>query len=183
MRQVMSPKLTEKEQRVADALVNMHVEYDVQYLGESVEISGDGNRWEHDRWEFSLVRRDGNPNFSKKVAEMLQQPYRTGTGHRKFPRGAIAPRPPYTPNTLAWENWQNERRAVRPPIAGMLHSLIMDTDSATEIFEDWCANFGFDPDSIKALKAYHACQEIHGELRRFFTSSQLEELRTLLEDY
>ena len=123
MLQVMKATLSEQDQRVEDALIAMGVTYDVTYRGERT----DSEKWTHDEWLFDLKRHEGG--LRQPVAEMSQQ-YRTGTGHRKFPPGAITPRPPYTPNTIAWVDWQNTKRAVKPAIAGLLHSVLSDVGRA-----------------------------------------------------
>jgi hypothetical protein len=181
MLQAMKPKLTETDQRVEDALVEMGITYDTQYLGEREEVSDDGRPWKHDLWTITFVRREGEI-FAKKVGE-LRQDYRTGIGQRAFPPGAVTPRPPYTPNTLAWHDWQATKRAVRPTAAAVLHSMFMDTLSVQATFEDWCDECGACSDSIKALCTYRSCQQLLIELRTFFARGQSERLASLVEDY
>jgi hypothetical protein len=43
-------------------------------------------------------------------------------------------------------------------------------------FEDWCASFGYDTDSIKSEKTYKACLEEDRNIRRLFTHEELEKL-------
>ncbi|VTU31984.1 hypothetical protein H4CHR_02918 [Variovorax sp. PBS-H4] len=179
---IQKPKLTEREQAVEDALVAMHVTYDVHHLGERGETRSGDRPWKHDEWMFELVRRDGNPNFSKAIAAM-RQTFRTGTGLRKFPQSYRRLGKPYTTNTLAWHDEQKLLQPVKPPIASLLHSMFMDASGATQTFEDWCSDFGSDSDSIKALETYRACQQIHNDLRKFFTHEQHELLEALLEGY
>lgn len=45
--------------------------------------------------------------------------------------------------------------------------------------EDFCAEFGYDTDSIRDLKAYLAVQKEYHELRRIFTPEQLEALQEI----
>lgn len=46
-------------------------------------------------------------------------------------------------------------------------------------FEDWASSFGYDTDSITAHKTYMACIEEDRQLRRLFTSEQLEKLEEI----
>lgn len=44
------------------------------------------------------------------------------------------------------------------------------------IFDDFCNEFGYDSDSVKAFNIYRAVQEQYRDLCRVFTQEQLEEL-------
>lgn len=46
-------------------------------------------------------------------------------------------------------------------------------------FEDFCSEFGYDTDSIRALKTYIECQKQYDGLRKIFTSEQLEKLNEI----
>lgn len=48
----------------------------------------------------------------------------------------------------------------------MLSSLLMD-GRATESFEEWCGEYGYDTDSRRALELYLRLQEIGKRLRVF----------------
>lgn len=54
-----------------------------------------------------------------------------------------------------------------PDLYSVLTSLKSDATDG-ETFEDWCANFGYDTDSRKAMDTYLACQASENESRRFF---------------
>lgn len=45
-----------------------------------------------------------------------------------------------------------------------------------ETFEDFCASYGYDTDSIRALKTFEAVKEEDRQLRRLFTHEELEKL-------
>lgn len=45
-----------------------------------------------------------------------------------------------------------------------------------ETFEDFCSEFGYDEDSIKAKETFEAVQKEELGLRRIFTTDQLEKL-------
>lgn len=65
--------------------------------------------------------------------------------------------------------------------ADILFSLVMDSDCITcGDFEDWCSNYGYDADSIKANKIYNDCLQIGLKMNAAFN---LPELQELFQDY
>lgn len=71
----------------------------------------------------------------------------------------------------------------KPKVADVLHSLILDASAADENFHDWCANYGYSDDSIKAMNTYRACLEVAVALRKHFSPDTLRTVRELLQDY
>lgn len=110
--------------------------------------------WEHDLWSAVFMR--GPDRYS--IA------YRTGTGHRT----------PERPEAL--------RQPVPPGPAGVLHCIISD-DPRGEEFEEWATDFGYDPDSRRALDVYLHCQRQTREARQFFGPEMLDNLAAMLADY
>jgi len=143
--------------------------------GVTVAIAGAGatkrDDWECDAWRVTFRR--SNKEFTTD--------YFTGIGHRSKPtphHGAS-----YTVNTLAWHSWQATRKPVKPHVAGVLQSLILDASALDENFGDWCANFDYSEDSIKALGTYTACCDNGRKLRATLGRDLVEQLAKLLEDY
>jgi len=85
--------------------------------------------------------------------------YYTGTGHRKM------------------------NVAVAPCAADVLYALLSDAEACETSFSDWCENFGYSNDSIKALNTYRECEELGRSLRKVFSTKQVSELREVLSDY
>lgn len=53
----------------------------------------------------------------------------------------------------------------------------ISSDACTpETFADWCAEYGDDTDSIKALQTFRRCNAFAKRLRAFFTPAELEQL-------
>ena len=50
-------------------------------------------------------------------------------------------------------------------------------------FKEFCSEFGYDNDSIKALRTFEACKEQTKNFNRLFNEEEREILRELLEDY
>lgn len=133
---------------------------DARKIKFSAQLVGPTKRdnWECDAWRVSFG------NFSTD--------YYTGTGRRKLPNGfkkdnplGIKPKP------------------VAPCAADVLYSLMIDAEACDQSYQDWCDNFGYDSDSIKALNTYRACEEIGRNLRKVFDHATLESFRNILQDY
>lgn len=77
----------------------------------------------------------------------------------------------------------NTGYAVSPTQASVLYCLLADAISAEQNFNDWCNNFGYDNDSIKAFKTYQACCDTLEKMRNIFSGKQRAELSELLQDY
>lgn len=112
--------------------------------------------WDCDQWRVTLLSKAGFHSFD----------YFTGLGLRYKPRASW-----YTP------------KPKKPKVADVLHSLIFDASAADENFYDWCANFGYSDDSIKAMNTYKACLETAQALRKHFSPDTLRQVRELLQDY
>lgn len=63
------------------------------------------------------------------------------------------------------------------PTAYSLLAYLQKYDPGT--FKDFCADFGYSDDSIKALGAYQAVQDEFEKVRRFFTASELEQIQEI----
>ncbi len=101
-------------------------------------------------------------------------PYWCGAGH------TIAPKPHSQSSAAVMREWSESKfrdvggeRVIcrgsdpKPPTsADVLSSLLLDSSAEHETFADWCANYGSDTDSRKALETYLACQESAGKLRK-----------------
>lgn len=108
-----------------------------------------------DQWRVTLSSKAGFHSFD----------YFTGLGLRYKP-----------------DSW-GKRKPRKPKVADVLHSLILDASAADENFHDWCANFGYSDDSIKAMNTYKACLEVAVALRKHFSPDTLRTVRELLQDY
>ena len=128
----------------------------------SVGLRGETERdgWKCDEWRahFRRVHLDGRPLARGKAGE-LKTAFYTGLGHRKA------------------------GKATAPTAASVLYALLQDASGADENFTDWCANYGQDTDSRKALAAYEACCSIRADVNKFFTAGERAELAAILEDY
>jgi hypothetical protein len=112
-----------------------------------------GRAWDHYAYVMRMHRPDAStsPDFD----------WREGIGHNP-----IVARSGYrTQSTL--NRLTAKHLAERAP--SVLDSLVSDAMSWFDArsFEDFAADFGYDPDSRKAEKIYHACGETYKWLRDF----------------
>lgn len=130
--------------------------------------------WDCDEWAVFLTR----------PGKRLDLPFFTGLGHRELSKTDAAR---LKQNYGGSRNYQHEKaklaKPVAPPAAGPLYAYTLDASMGDMSFFDWCDDFGYSRDSIKAMNTYHECCAIKEKLVAFFTRSEIEELRTLLENY
>lgn len=76
---------------------------------------------------------------------------------------------PGTTETLEARYSQGSAHRGSPVWKRVLACLLSDASSVDGgvTFEDWASDLGYDTDSIKALRTYEACREIHNDLYRF----------------
>lgn len=162
---------------VVDLAVDLYLsEIDVSYSAAHVVLTTDENKWLHDVWAISFAR-------AQKPA--LTSAYKTGIGHRIL----TAAERQYGKARERLRNstslgWVRKRTLPKKPFAAcVLHSLLLNADSGNMLFEEFCANFGYDTDSRKAFAVYEACQKVEADLRRFLSRAEREKLAELLADY
>lgn len=128
------------------------------YLGEQ-----DQDGWRHHAWSVTLTREDQTVTIS----------YRMGLGHEQTKCGK--PKPvsigryavrPYA--TCGHERC--EKAGWRPTPPGLYEVITALKGDVTDgmPFAGWCDNYGYDPDSRKALETYLACQQSEVDARRLF---------------
>lgn len=142
----------------------------IQYIGE-VASKWDGDKARPvDQWIVTLSNKYGSHSFD----------YFTGLGLRKEVKGARAL---YIKTAKIVGNRWVTAEPVKPKVADVLHSLILEASAADENFVDWCANYGYSDDSIKAMNMYKACLDTATALRKYFAPDVLRQIRELLQDY
>ena len=77
--------------------------------------------------------------------------------------------------------WMGSAHTKAPSKKDVLYSFI--TDDITGMDFKFCSEFGYDNDSIKALRTFEACKEQTENFHRLFNKEEREILRELLEDY
>lgn len=113
--------------------------------------------WMCDEWSV-LFERDRKT--------IISTTFRTGIGLRK----------------KAKQLWVKDI-PVKPNATSVLYSLLIDAEAIDKSFVDWCDDFGYSNDSLKALNTYNACCVIGQQVRKMFSQAELTKLRDLLQDY
>jgi len=54
----------------------------------------------------------------------------------------------------------------KPTVKDVIYALYGDSRACNQSFNDWCSDFGYDSDSLKALNTYQACCESGVRLRK-----------------
>lgn len=71
------------------------------------------------------------------------------------------------------ENLERVSTPQKPNLDDVLFSLLMDYTAGNDIFDDFCYNFGYSNDSIKATNIYKACQENSIKIRNVFSKYKI----------
>jgi hypothetical protein len=137
--------------KVKSEILNREFEVTYHHLG--LRVSDE--LWQHDAW---LITINGE-----------SVDYKTGIGHRKAKtkydkkefKEALSRNLKQTKENLLIfnERFETISKPVQPTLDDVLNGIIMDASCATEIFDDWCDNFGYDHDSRKAYRLYEECQK------------------------
>ena len=166
---------------VSAILESAEVTFSAIYRGERKGALGGTHSM--DKWDCAFTLRDGR-------AAHEEFEYFTGLGHRKphaseMAKNSARSLAKVSKRMLAWEQhykqWPDQPQA--PHAADVLHCLILDSSAAEQTFANWCAEFGYDTDSRKAIATYEACQQGADKLRRVFSRDVLAQLAEALQDY
>jgi hypothetical protein len=135
----------------------------VNIIRRPTTLTKDAEGWEHWAWVVRLERFGSPYKYTEDI------PYRMGSAHveKRKPVASWMPKV-VTPKA--------------PDAATIVHSLILDSSACDESHADWCANFGYDEDSRKAMDIYLACQK-SGTMLRKFLGKDLEAVKEAAQDY
>ena len=135
--------------------------------------------WVHDKWIVVIEGQDFE--------------YSTGIGHReakstfRLDKEAFQKIKNKTPkkekaNLLLYiDELKSCSKPKKLNIDDVLYSLILDAQSGTESFEDFCDNFGYNEDSVKHNEIYKSCQKNGKKVKTFI--KDLEKASKLFQDY
>jgi len=130
-----------------------NVKFSVNYLGKRKR-----DTWEHFAWLVTINGIDfeycmGIANFTPFFKRDKQGFQVWGAPRNKKPENGIA--------NAELQGWLHA-----PQLKDVLYCLFSDTEAGSYSFNDFCANFGYDNDSLKALDVYRACMESAPKLRK-----------------
>lgn len=138
--------------------MNATTEFNIEVLPVKITYVGEttrDNNWKCDQWRVELSNKLG----------MWSTDYFTGLGLRSKPR-------------TSWD----VARPKKPAVADVLYSLFNDAKAADYNFSDWCDEFGYSDDSIKALNMYKACLDTATALRKYFSPDQRAAIQSIIQE-
>lgn len=131
--------------------------FNIEALPVKIDYVGETVRddnWKCDQWRIQLTSKAG----------FWSTDYFTGMGLR-----------------TKSDSW-GKTKPKKPAVADVLYSLFMDASATDYNFNDWCAEYGYSDDSIKAMNAYKACLETAQALRKHFSPEQRETIQAIIQD-
>lgn len=82
------------------------------------------------------------------------------------------------------ETGRSNGKPILPLIEDVIYGLVSDADVLNyESFEEWAPNVGFDPDSRKGEKVYHACMRTALAIQTRLGQDGLKLLQEACQDY
>jgi hypothetical protein len=168
------------EAKVDELLAQAGVRFDVRYVGRIKKDGGVGSKpWDCDQWAITLSKGTVVWNTSYYTGLGLRKAMRPGADGLRVERKNPEPR-----NTNDWHRWNEAHlKPIKPTAASLMYSLLLDGSALDESFPNWCGNFGYSTDSLKALNTYNECCAIGQQLRLLFTYAQRADLLLALQDY
>ena len=130
-------------------------QFDIEALPVEIKYIGEiispwGEKQRVDQWQITIGKLWGN-----KAGQWVTH-YYTGLGLRK------------------------NNRLVKPSIADVLSSLFSDAMAGNLSFNDWCDEFGYYSDSIKAFNMYQACCNTAEKLRIHFDHETRQKIESIV---
>jgi hypothetical protein len=142
----------------------------IDYVGEVPSKWGDiENQNLVDQWRISITSKAG----------FWSTDYFTGLGLRREVKGIRAT---HTKTRKIVGNKWVPAEPVKPKVADVLYSLFNDAQAADLNFHDWCDEYWYSDDSIKALNTYKQCLEIGTMLRKHFSPDQRAAIQTIISE-
>lgn len=90
----------------------------------------------------------------------------------------------YAAKVAPWGLMVDKTRPLLPNTADVIHSLVLDGGAIDyPTYEEWAADFGYDPDSRKGEAIYRQCLAIGLKLRAVLGDVDLTKLREAAQDY
>lgn len=129
---------------ISEFLMIQPIKFQATYVGKRK-----ADNWEHYLWfvEMEIVETQ-----SGKKNRRYETDYRCGMGH----------------SVSGYYMGKTVKKPSPPRIEDVLFSLSLDCRVESHSFSEWCEEFGYSDDSIKALKVYQQCMEEYDSLKKFF---------------
>ena len=146
--------------------------YKTHFIPFSMSRHADG-RWKCLNWKCQLTIN----------GKAYTCDYSQGVGHLpKMPSGYPDTLTKYEADAIEFGK-AGYKTVPAPSVVDILHSLLQDSQSADQTFENWCSELGYDSDSRKAESTYNECRKILRWLQSCLTAEELEQFGKLFQDY
>jgi hypothetical protein len=143
----------------------------IEFVAKTIKTDWGDKPWPCFEWRVT---------FSNKSGQWVT-PYFCGSGHIEYPKGK---KNPYPRNVIGHEQYEREwAKPKAPSVDDVLHSLILDASASDYNLQDWCAEFGYSDDSIRALNTYRQCLETATNLRKYLGADVMRALAVQLQDH
>jgi hypothetical protein len=137
------------------------------------EPSGLRAEWPHDEWHVTVSYQARNHSAV----------YKTGIGQRKRTKSLERQGGGYY-DRMGDRFYRDDvdvaesgaSKVTAPSVADVVCCLVSDASGADRSFADWCADYGYSDDSIKAHQTYLACQQTRDALIKLFGRALFDEL-------
>ena len=136
----------------------LKIEYVTRHAGLQRDI--DEKPWPCFEWRVTLSSKSGT----------WSTPYYCGMAH-------VMPR-----KKTPWGE-SSEPKPKAPSVADVLHGLTLDASAENDNFRDWCENYGYSDDSIRALNMYRQCLDTGVALRKYLGRDVVAQITKQLEDH
>jgi len=116
---------------------------------------------------------------------MQEKPFKTEPHHFRVTLSKGRPcTPEYTGNVCSsyrltfdfWSSIADAEKGIETVSAYSVLACISGDANCTETFADFCAEYGYETDSIKSLQAFRRCSSFAKRLQAFFTAGELAQL-------
>ena len=126
-------------------------------------------------WSLSRSAEEKTPSLNwnctlSRGRHSYSFPYTKGSGHChayrnpvRFPDGR---KDEYATKEAIRHECETGKKATPPSLEEVCYSLFMDAYDGD--FEDWCSEYGYSDDSIRAKAMYEECRRTHRTLQRMF---------------
>jgi hypothetical protein len=74
----------------------------------------------------------------------------------------------YQGRRYSFDYWQGAAARTQPEVAEVLETVLAAEVEEGQTFREWCREFGYSDDSVKALRIFRACKRQTAALRRLF---------------
>lgn len=174
---------------IAEHGLTMSASYQGRFTNDAT-ASSDDRKWDHFAWRVTIANGKRNYSTDYRMGIAHQHWDRKGAPIHDLPRGEkwgeqVSQRIIGGRGLTVFDVECRDRYAkpTPPSLEDVLDSLRSDAESVENnpLFDDWAGDMGYDTDSRKAEKVFHACQEVRGQLIKLLGQTAYNDLLESVE--